>query len=143
MATPEEIKNRVDEFDSARSSRRKAAAHKVSELAVRHDELASEVDEVKRTLAEVLAEYSDVITVEELARFTEVPEARGDLVQGQVRDLLRAARPRRQVRRDLLPGVHTIGRAFRERAARRDGLQPIRPVHRRSSRGDQEAERGQ
>lgn len=73
MATPDEIQHRVDEFDSARSARRKAAAHQVSELAVRHDELVSEVDKVKRTLAEVLAEYSDVITVEELARFTEVP----------------------------------------------------------------------
>ena len=75
MATSEEIQNRVDEFDSARSARRKAAAHQVSELARRHDELVTQVDEVKRKLAEVLAEYSDVITVEELARFTEVPES--------------------------------------------------------------------
>lgn len=101
MATPEEIKNRVDEFDSARSSRRKAAAHRVSELAVRHDELASEVDEIKRTLAEVLAEYSDVITVEELARFTEVPASRLE----QWRDGLKPGRGKRRRASSRTPAV--------------------------------------
>ncbi len=92
MATSEEIQNRVDEFDSARSARRKAAAYQVSELAGRHDELVTQVDEVKRKLAEVLVEYSDVITVEELARFTEVPESHLE----QWRDGVKAGRPKKR-----------------------------------------------
>ncbi|WP_394617369.1 hypothetical protein JNUCC0626_48565 [Lentzea sp. JNUCC 0626] len=74
MATSEEILSRVSEFDSERSDRRKAAAHQVGDLARRHADLVAESEAVQRELAEILAGCDDVISLTELAQFTDVPE---------------------------------------------------------------------
>ena len=73
MATTEEIERRVAEADAARSGKRAAAAKRVGELAQLRAEAAGKLAEIERELGDVLAESSDVIAVEELAKFTEVP----------------------------------------------------------------------
>lgn len=73
MATPEEIERRVAEADSARSARRSAAAKRIGELAQHRVAIAEQLADVDRDLGDVLAESSDVIDVEELARFTDLP----------------------------------------------------------------------
>ncbi|OZM70732.1 hypothetical protein CFN78_24005 [Amycolatopsis antarctica] len=73
MPTDEEIERRVAEADAPRSAKRSAAAQRVGDLAARHAEIAAQLNEVERELGEVLAESSDVIDIDELAQFTEVP----------------------------------------------------------------------
>jgi hypothetical protein len=75
MATAEEIARRVEQADAARSRRRSAAARCVGELAVQRAEAAAKLADIERELGDVLAEFSDVIGVDELAEFTEVPAA--------------------------------------------------------------------
>ncbi len=75
MATPEEIRHRVEEADTARSARRAAAAQLVGELAHRRAAIAEQLDDVERRLGDVLADVGDVIDVDELARFTDLPAA--------------------------------------------------------------------
>lgn len=75
MATTEEIEQRVEEADSARTARRAAAAKRVFELAARRSTIADQLSDLERELGDVLAEASDVIEIDELARFTDVPAA--------------------------------------------------------------------
>jgi hypothetical protein len=75
MATTEEIEQRVEEADSARTARRAAAAKRVFELATRRATIADQLSDLERELGDVLAEASDVIEIDELARFTDVPAA--------------------------------------------------------------------
>ncbi|TKG60357.1 MULTISPECIES: hypothetical protein [Pseudonocardiaceae] len=94
MATSEEeIARRLEERDSARSTRRAQAATTVGELARRHTELASRVAELERELGEVLTAAGDVIDVPELAQVTDIPAA--DLTRW--RD--QAAKPTRRGKR--------------------------------------------
>lgn len=72
MATPEEIRQRVEEADTARSARRAAAAQQVGELAGRRAEIVAQLAEVERELGEVVAGAQDVIDVDELAAFTDL-----------------------------------------------------------------------
>ncbi|MGW5053960.1 hypothetical protein [Actinokineospora sp. NPDC004072] len=72
MATPEEIRQRVEEADSVRSARRAAAAQRVGELARRRAAIVAQLAEVDRELADVVADAQDVIGVEELAAFTDL-----------------------------------------------------------------------
>lgn len=72
MATPEEIRQRVEEADTARSARRAAAAQQVGELAQRRAEIVAQLAEVERELGEVVAGAQDVIDVDELAAFTDL-----------------------------------------------------------------------
>ncbi|SES36173.1 hypothetical protein [Actinokineospora terrae] len=72
MATPEEIRQRVEEADTARSVRRAAAAQQVGELAGRRAAIVEQLAEVERELGEVLADAQDVIDVDELAAFTDL-----------------------------------------------------------------------
>jgi hypothetical protein len=72
MATPEEIRQRVEEADTARSARRAAAAQQVGELARRRAEIVAQLAEVERELGEVVADAQDVIDVDELAGFTDL-----------------------------------------------------------------------
>ena len=75
MATTEEIEHRVAEADAARSVKRSAAAQRIGDLAQRRAAIAEQLREVERELGEVLAEAADVIEIDELARFTDVPAA--------------------------------------------------------------------
>lgn len=71
MATPEDIQ----QADTARSARRAAAAQQVGELARRRTVLAEQLDDIERELGDVLATAQEVIGVDELAKFTDVPAA--------------------------------------------------------------------
>lgn len=73
MPTREEIERRVEEADAARSAKRSAAAQRIGDLATRRAEIAAQLNDVERELGEALAESSDVIDIDELAEFTEVP----------------------------------------------------------------------
>lgn len=72
MATSEEIRQRVEKADTARSARRAAAAQQVGELARRQAEIVARLAEVERELGEVVARAQDVIDVDELAAFTDL-----------------------------------------------------------------------
>ncbi|MGX7828997.1 hypothetical protein ACTG9Q_28310 [Actinokineospora sp. 24-640] len=72
MATPEEIRQRVEKADTARSARRAAAAQQVGELAGRRAAILAQLTEVERELGEVVADAQDVIDVDELAAFTDL-----------------------------------------------------------------------
>jgi hypothetical protein len=73
IATAEEIDRRVEVADRARGLKRSAAAKQVGELAQRRTMLAVQLDDVERQLGEVLADASDVLDIDELARFTNIP----------------------------------------------------------------------
>jgi hypothetical protein len=75
IATAEEIDRRVEAADTARRLKRSAAAKQVGELAKTRTELAAQLDEVERQLGEVLADASDVLDIDELARFTNISAA--------------------------------------------------------------------
>lgn len=79
MATTEEIERRVEEADAARSVRRSAAAQRIGELAHRRALIVQQLSDIERELGDVLAESSDVMEIDELARFTDLPAA--DLTQ--------------------------------------------------------------
>ncbi|MBB5808862.1 hypothetical protein F4560_008630 [Saccharothrix ecbatanensis] len=75
MATPEEIRRRVEQADTTRSARRAAAAQQVGELAQRRAAILEQLADVERHLGDVLAEAQDVIDVDELAEFTDLKPA--------------------------------------------------------------------
>lgn len=75
MATTDEIARRVQEADTARSAQRAAAAQRIGELAQRRGMLAEQLDEIERALGDELAAAQDVMAVDELAAFTDVPAA--------------------------------------------------------------------
>ncbi|GAB3365858.1 MULTISPECIES: hypothetical protein [Amycolatopsis] len=72
MATGEEIERRVEEVDSARSARRSAAAKQVGDLAERRSEIAGQLAAIETQLGKTLAAANDVISIDELAQFTDV-----------------------------------------------------------------------
>ena len=72
MATTEEIRQRVEQADTVRSARRSAAAQQVGELARHRATLAEKLADIERQLGDALAAASDVIDIDELARFTDV-----------------------------------------------------------------------
>lgn len=75
MATTEEIARRVEQADAARSAKRAAAAQRVGELAQRRAALAEQLDDIERQLGDELAAAQEVMDVDELASFTDVPAA--------------------------------------------------------------------
>jgi len=79
MATPEEIRQRVEQADIARSARRAAAAQQIGELVQSRAAIVEQLEDVERELGDVIADAQDVIGVEELAEFTDVKAA--DLTQ--------------------------------------------------------------
>lgn len=79
MPTTEEIQRRVEEADAARGAKRSATAARVGDLAKRRDAIAEQLAGIDRELGDVIAESSDVLEIDELARFTDVPAA--DLTQ--------------------------------------------------------------
>jgi hypothetical protein len=120
MATPEEIERRVEEADSARSARRSAAAKRLGELAQHRAAIAEQLADIERDLGDVLVECSDVIDIDELARFTDLPVS--DLTRW--REARKTNRPRKKKpaaraagaqndtsRRQSAPGTPTTGHA--------------------------------
>jgi hypothetical protein len=75
MATAEEIERRVEQADTARSATRSAAAQQVGALAQRRAAIAEELANIEEQLGDVLAAVSDVMDLDELAGFTDVPAA--------------------------------------------------------------------
>lgn len=75
MATTEEIQRRVEQADTARSAKRSAAALQIGELAQSRAAIAEQLEDIERQLGDVLAGARDVIDIDELARFTDVPTA--------------------------------------------------------------------
>ncbi|MBW4717365.1 hypothetical protein [Saccharothrix obliqua] len=75
MATPEEIRHRIEQADTARSARRAAAAQQIGELAQHRATILDQLDNVERALGDVLASAQDVIDVDELAEFTDLKPA--------------------------------------------------------------------
>ncbi|MER6900894.1 hypothetical protein ABT261_45025, partial [Amycolatopsis sp. NPDC000740] len=75
VALDDEIDDRLEEKDSARSARRRKAARTVGDLARRHADLARKLAGLEGALGEVLTAAGDVIDVPELAEVTDVPAA--------------------------------------------------------------------
>ena len=75
MATPQEIRQRVEQADTARSIRRAEAAQQVGELVTRRARIVEQLDDLHRQLGGVLADAQDVIGIEELAEFVDVKAA--------------------------------------------------------------------
>jgi hypothetical protein len=75
MATAEEIERRVEQADTARSAKRAAAAQQVGALAQRRAAIAEQLADIEEQLGGVLAAVSDVMDIDELATFTDVPAA--------------------------------------------------------------------
>ena len=73
MATTEEIQRRVEQADTARSAQRSTAAQQIGELAARRAAIAEQLADIERELGDVLTAAQDVIDIDELARFTDVP----------------------------------------------------------------------
>lgn len=95
MIPTDEIERRVEKVDAEKSARRTAAAREVGELARRRVALADQLADVERKLGTVIATAADVIGIDELAEFTDVPA--GDLT-----GWLTASKPR--ARRGRPPG---------------------------------------
>ncbi|GAB1512517.1 hypothetical protein [Actinophytocola sp. KF-1] len=75
VATEEEITRSIAEDDAARTTRRAAAATRVGELARQRAALVQQLNDIERELGDVLAGASDVIEIDELARYTKVKAA--------------------------------------------------------------------
>ena len=92
MPATEEIERRVGDADSTRTARRVATATRIGELARRRASVVEQLADIDQEIGTVLAESSDVIEIDELARFTDVPAA--DLTQW--RDNRRTARTKQK-----------------------------------------------
>jgi len=79
MATAQEIEDRVEQADTARSATRAAAAQQVSALAERRAAIAEQLADIDDQLGDALATASKVMSITELAAFTDIPAA--DLTQ--------------------------------------------------------------
>ncbi|MEC3974325.1 hypothetical protein [Amycolatopsis sp. H20-H5] len=101
MTSAEEIERRIEQADSAQTVRRADAAKRVSELARQQAAVAQQLNDIETELGEVLADASEVIGVDELARFTDVPAA--DLARW--RDGRKSARTKRKrtARQEAVP----------------------------------------
>ncbi|MFD4636894.1 hypothetical protein ACFWN2_06235 [Lentzea sp. NPDC058436] len=73
MATKDEIRRRVELADAERSTRRLDTAQLVGELAQRRTNLAAELREVDVKLGDLITETEDVMSLPELASFTDLP----------------------------------------------------------------------
>lgn len=75
IASEDEINDRLEEKDAARSARRKKAAAAVGDLARHHAGLVGQINDIERGLGEILVAAGDVIDVPELAEVTKVAAA--------------------------------------------------------------------
>ncbi|MCX2948974.1 hypothetical protein [Lentzea sp. NEAU-D7] len=103
MATTDEIRRRVELADAERSNRRLATAQLVGELAHRRTVLAAELNEVDVKLGELIIEAEDVMSLPELASFTDVPA--DELTKWTAASKPKRGRKRRANTRPLKPGT--------------------------------------
>lgn len=100
VALDDEIDDRLEEKDSARSARRREAARTVGNLARRHAELAGQLASLESELGEVLTAAGDVIDVPELAEVTDVPAADLARWRDQIAKTARSKRHRTSARKN-------------------------------------------
>jgi len=79
MTTIDDIARRVEDADAARSARRTKAAQLVGELAHERVAVVQRLADIDQQIGDAIVENGDVITVDELAKFTGVSAA--DLAQ--------------------------------------------------------------
>jgi hypothetical protein len=72
MPTSDEIDRSVKEADALRTAKRSEVCTRVAELAEQRAAQAEQLAETERELGEVLADGGEVITIDEVARFTGV-----------------------------------------------------------------------
>ncbi|MFD4248288.1 hypothetical protein ACFWQL_00940 [Amycolatopsis thermoflava] len=75
MPTDDEVEHRIEDVDAPRTARRKAAAQQVNQLAQRRATIVAQLEDVEGQLGQIIADAEDVITVDELARFTDLKAA--------------------------------------------------------------------
>ena len=75
MPTSSEIDRSVKEADATRTEKRSQVCTRIAELAEQRAAQAEQLAETERELGEVLADGGEVITIDEVARFTGVPAA--------------------------------------------------------------------
>lgn len=73
MPTSDEIERSVKEADATRTAKRSEVCTRIAELAEQRAAQAEQLAETERELGEVLADGGEVITLDEVARFTGVP----------------------------------------------------------------------
>ncbi|MEC3974935.1 hypothetical protein [Amycolatopsis sp. H20-H5] len=100
VATTDEIERRVEEADATRHAKRSAAAQQVGELAARRAVIAGQLGDIEGQLGNALAAAHEVMDIDELARFTDVPAA--DLTRW-----LTARKPARTKRKKPAAGVES------------------------------------
>ncbi|MEU7474345.1 hypothetical protein AB0A63_00060 [Lentzea sp. NPDC042327] len=103
MATTDEIRRRVELADAERSHRRLATAQRVGELAHRRTNLAAELRDVDVKLGDLITEAEDVMSLPELASFTDVPV--DELRAWAAASKPKRGRKRRSTTRPLKPGA--------------------------------------
>ncbi|NYI93707.1 hypothetical protein HNR02_007082 [Amycolatopsis endophytica] len=72
MPTDDEVEHRIEDVDAPRTARRKAAAQQVNQLAQRRAAIVAQLEDVDGQLGEIVADAEDVISIDELARFTDL-----------------------------------------------------------------------
>lgn len=102
MATTDEIRRRIEIADSERSSRRLGTAQLVGELAHRRTALAKELHEIDIKLGNLITGAEDVISLAELASFTDVPVE--ELTKWTVVSKPKRGRRKRSSERPAKPG---------------------------------------
>ncbi|TCO49649.1 hypothetical protein [Actinocrispum wychmicini] len=110
MPTNEEIERRIQEVDAPRSAKRAATAQQVHELAQRRAAVAAELNDIERHLGDVLAAATDVIDIDELARFTDIRTA--DLTQWRA-----ARKPTRTTRKQSTDSKPDVKNTTTDRSA--------------------------
>jgi len=75
MPTDDEVEHRIEDVDAPRTARRKAAARQVNQLAQRRAAIVAQLEDVEGQLGQIIADAEDVITIDELARFTDLKAA--------------------------------------------------------------------
>ncbi|SES39796.1 hypothetical protein [Lentzea albida] len=97
MATTDEIRRRIEIADAERSSRRLGTAQLVGELAHRRTALSKELHEIDIKLGNLIIDAEDVISLPELALFTDVPV--DELTQWTVASKPKRGRRKRSIER--------------------------------------------
>ncbi|USX56426.1 hypothetical protein [Lentzea sp. HUAS12] len=98
IPTAQEIQRRVEEADTTRQQLRAAAAQQVGELAAERAIHAGKLQELERRLGDVIAGSGEVMEIDELSRFTNIPPL-------ELRAWLATSKPARTRRRTTTTGT--------------------------------------
>lgn len=99
MATTDDIARRVEEADSARSARRTKGAQLVGGLAHERTAVVQRLADIDQQIGDAIVDYSDVISVDELAAFTDTAPAE----LAQILNVRKPNRGRRKRRTTVSP----------------------------------------